>query len=65
MDYLLKTEPSTYSFADLQREDDHLGRRFESRRAGTVRFHEVWRETGDLPHGRRKKRCRNSICGLG
>ena len=30
-DYLLKTEPSEYSFADLQRDgDDRLGRRDES-----------------------------------
>ena len=53
MDYLLKTEPSTYSYADLQREKyNDLGRSFESRRVEEPAGNEAGRTAGDLSHRR-------------
>ncbi len=57
MDYLLKTEPTVYSFADLEREKTTRGQasaRDEARGAA-----------GDLPHRRREKCGRDGIGGIG
>ena len=51
MDYLLKTEPSTYSFARPRaRKDDHMGRSVESRGVEEYGAHEAGRPSSHLSH---------------
>ncbi len=53
MDYLLKTEPSTYSFADLQREQTTIWDGVSNPVAlKNMRGDEAGRPAGDLSHRR-------------
>jgi len=66
MDYLLKTEASTYSFADLQRDKNHsLGRSFQSRCAENLRSNEAGERLIIYETGDRKSAVRRSDSGFG
>ena len=53
MNYLLKTEPSVYSFANLQRENTTIWDGVTNPAAvKNLREHEAGRKPGHLPHRR-------------